>query len=201
MSTEGRCTVCKNIMTSKTCNVHALELMFRDLQKEDLKCAALANEAAKAGHLEDLKWMHSNETCMGNSWVTCAAGKGHIDILDWAYENDLYSDNEDLWMEALDRLDVIDWLHEHKCPISKSLTKWTACTANVESLARLIELGYPCDVDACREQLADSCSDTLMTTTETITEMLERFVKYSKFLDQLTEAREAVQLFSVDTAN
>ena len=50
-------------------------------------CVALAQNAAKNGHLKILQWARANGCQWRSDTCECAAQNGHLEILQWARNN------------------------------------------------------------------------------------------------------------------
>ena len=100
--------------------------------------------AASRGHLEILKWAHSNG-CPWDRW-TCmnASENGHLEVLEWAISQKCPWDEWTCYYAAENNhLNILEWAHSNGCPWDE----WTCVSAaengHLEVLMWAIENGCP----------------------------------------------------------
>jgi hypothetical protein len=136
-------------------------------------CAA----AAKGGHLDALRWLHSRGcpwtrwTCYhaavgghlevlryahehGCSWdsytCSCAANGGHLEVLRYAHEQGCPWDVRTCYGAAAGGyLEVLRYTHEHGCPWDSETCRRAAAGGHLEMLRYAHEHGCPWDIETC----------------------------------------------------
>jgi len=104
-----------------------------------------ANDAAKSGHLECLKYIHEK----GRQWDTwtcsIAAAYGRLDCLKYLHENECPWDSWACnYAAANGKLECLKYLHENRCPWDKYACSCASANGNLDCLEYFHENGCPC---------------------------------------------------------
>jgi ankyrin repeat protein len=94
-----------------------IALILHDVGKNKLKFTKNAMDyAAGNGHLEVVKWLHTNRTegCTKNA-MDWAARNGHLEVVKWLHTNKTegYTKNAMDWAARNGHLEVVKWLNQN----------------------------------------------------------------------------------------
>jgi hypothetical protein len=100
--------------------------------------------AAKAGNLEQLKWLHAHGAAVNSSTAVEASLGGAVHVFEWLQQQGIVFTESSMNCAAMyGQLQLCQWLHAQQCPWSDMATDAAAFNDRGATLRWLIESGCP----------------------------------------------------------
>ena len=133
------------------------QYVFLKRMREPPKEACLVYDAALAGHLECVKYLHENGCPLDEDTCYAAAKGGHLECVKYLHENGCPWDERTCTKAAKGgHLECLRYARENGCPWDEETCEAAAEFGNLECLNYAFENGCPWDEETCA-RAAEGC--------------------------------------------
>jgi hypothetical protein len=144
---------------------HLETLMFLHKYRNRLWDSAIMLKAAQGEHLHVLQWLHSSGYSRSNFIVAVAVAVGNIEVLEWLLETGSSVDDlTPVYAACACQIKVLKWLQDHGCAKTTHVINAAVKQQpnNTETVAWLLENGWPCDVDYVLGSASDEMKELVL---------------------------------------